>query len=327
MKTETKVQTETKARRTIDVIIPAYKPGKKFSRLLTMLEKQTYPIGKIIVMNTEEKFWNKNGYEGIPNLEVHHIRKEEFDHGGTRHRAVSCSGADVFLCMTDDAVPADNHLIENLMAGFDKRGPEGERPAMVYARQLPDRDCGYAEKYTRHFNYPDESRVKTKADLPELGIKTYFGSNVCCAYDREIYDRQGGFIRHTIFNEDMIFAGHAIQDGYGVVYQADARVIHSHNYGCMQQFHRNFDLAVSQADHPEIFKGVPSEGEGIRLVKRTALYLVKSGHPWLLPALVVKSGFKYLGYLLGKRYRKLPKKMVLWCSMNQNYWKKAENNL
>ena len=38
----------------VDVVIPTYKPGKKFSRLLKMLEKQTYPVGKIIVMNTEE---------------------------------------------------------------------------------------------------------------------------------------------------------------------------------------------------------------------------------------------------------------------------------
>ena len=34
----------------VDVIIPTYKPGKKFSRLLKMLSMQTYPIGKIIVM-------------------------------------------------------------------------------------------------------------------------------------------------------------------------------------------------------------------------------------------------------------------------------------
>ena len=27
----------------VDVVIPTYKPGKKFSRLLKMLEKQTYP--------------------------------------------------------------------------------------------------------------------------------------------------------------------------------------------------------------------------------------------------------------------------------------------
>ena len=91
-----------------------------------------------------------------------------------------------------------------------------------------------------------------------------------------------------------------------------------------QQFHRNFDLGVSQAEHPEIFAGVPSEGEGIRLVKKSLAYLVKTGHIWLIPGLIAQSGFKYAGYFLGKRYRKLPEKMILFCTMNREYWKKQE---
>ena len=133
--------------------------------------------------------------------------------------------------------------------------------------------------------------------------------------------KQGGFIQRTIFNEDMIFAGSAIKAGYSVAYAADAKVIHSHNYTCMQQLHRNFDLGVSQADHPEIFSGVPSEGEGIKSVKNTAKYLCSQGKWYLLPHLVLQSGCKYVGYLLGKNYKKLPRKVVLSLSMNQKYWK------
>lgn len=44
-------------------------------------------------------------------------------------------------------------------------------------------------------------------------------------------------------------------------------MVHSHNYSVKQQFHRNFDLAVSQTAHPEIFEQVSSEAEGMRLVK------------------------------------------------------------
>ena len=51
--------TKKKRLRTVDVIIPTYKPGKKFSRLLRMLELQTYPVRKIIVMNTEKAYWNE----------------------------------------------------------------------------------------------------------------------------------------------------------------------------------------------------------------------------------------------------------------------------
>ena len=314
---------ETGRRLKVDVVIPAYKPGKKFSRLLKMLERQTWPVGKVIVMNTEKSFWNDHGFEGIGNLEVHHLTKEEFDHGDTRNRGMKLSRADIVVFMTDDAVPADEHLIEELVKAFAQRGPEGEAVIMAYARQLPDKDCALAERYTRSFNYPEESCVKTKADLKRLGIKTFFASNVCCAYDREKFWFQGGFIRRTIFNEDMIFAGRAVlQDDYAVAYAAEARVIHSHNYNCRQQFKRNFDLAVSQADHPEIFNGIRSESEGIRLVKSTARFLIRQKKPWLVPGLVVKSGFQYLGYRAGKCYRLLPGWMILKCTMNREYWKK-----
>ena len=307
----------------VDVVIPTYKPGKKFSRLLKMLEKQTYPVGKIIVMNTEKAFWNEKGFEGIGNLHVHHLTKAEFDHGATRNRGMRFSRADIVVFMTDDAVPADEFLIEKLVGAFEQRGPEGEAVIMAYARQLPDKDCPLAERYTRSFNYPEKSCLKTKADLKRLGIKTFFASNVCCAYDREKFWFQGGFIQNAIFNEDMIFAGKAVmEDDYAIAYVADAKVIHSHNLSPMEQFHRNFDLAVSQADHPEIFAGLPSEGEGIRLVKKTAGWLCKTGKPWLVPSLVLHSGMKYLGYRMGKRYQKLPEGMVKKCTMNRAYWEK-----
>jgi rhamnosyltransferase len=97
-------------------------------------------------------------------------------------------------------------------------------------------------------------------------------------------------------------------------------VIHSHNYNCTQQFKRNFDLAVSQADHPEVFGGIRSESEGIRLVKQTAHYLSEQHKPWLIPGMFVKSGFKYMGYRMGKAYHMLPQWLVMKCTMNREYW-------
>ena len=90
----------------------------------------------------------------------------------------------------------------------------------------------------------------------------------------------------------------------------------------MQQYRRNFDLAVSQADHPEVFERVPSESEGIRLVIQSAKLLCKKGKVYLLPKLVLQSGFKYLGYRKGKQYKKLSREKILKCTMNKSYWKR-----
>ena len=71
----------------------------------------------------------------------------------------------------------------------------------------------------------------------------------------------------------MIFAAGAVKAGYGIAYVPEAKVYHSHHYTNMEQLRRNFDLGVSQADHPEVFAGVPSESEGIKLVKQTIAHL------------------------------------------------------
>lgn len=305
---------------TVAVLIPTYRPDKKFSRLLQMLQRQTYPVKQIIIMNTEQSLWNEGGYAGIAGMEVHHVSKEQFDHGGTRRKGMNYVHADICVCMTQDAVPADEQLIGQLVAALELKR---EDPiAVAYARQLPEKDCRLIERYTRSFNYPEQSMVKTKDDIPSLGIKTYFCSNVCAAYNMTIYDRMDGFVQRAIFNEDMLYAAEVIDAGYGVAYASKARVIHSHNYGCIQQMKRNFDLAVSQAEHPEVFGGLRSEGEGIRLVKQTASYLIQQKKWYLLPELVIKSGFKYLGYRLGKQYARLPMGMIRKLTMNQTYWEK-----
>lgn len=303
--------------KTVDVIIPAYHPGKEFATLIKRLEKQSVPIHRIIVMNTEESMWNKEWEKLSDVMEIHHLAKSEFDHGGTRAQAAELSDADVMIFMTQDAMPADRELLAELLKALE----QDENIAAAYARQLPNAECSFVERYTRAFNYPDRSVVKTKKDMDQYGIKTFFCSNVCAAYKKDIYQKQGGFVRRTIFNEDMIYAGGLIQKGYRIAYAAEARVIHSHNYNCMQQFHRNFDLGVSQAEHPEIFEGVPSEGEGMRLVKKTLAYLIHSGRVWLIPGFVLQCAGKYVGYLAGKKFRKLPKKFILWCTMSPNYWK------
>lgn len=305
----------------VAVLVPTYRPDKKFSRLLQMLGRQTYPVKQLIIMNTEKSLWNEGGYEGIPGLEVHHVTKEEFDHGGTRRLGMRYVRADVCICMTQDAVPADEYLVERLVEALSQKLEDPV--AVAYARQLPDKDCRVIERYTRGFNYPDKSFVKTDADLPRLGIKTYFCSNVCAAYNMDIYNRMDGFVPKTIFNEDMLYAADVIDAGYGIAYAAEARVIHSHNYSCTQQLRRNFDLAVSQADHPEVFGGLKSEGEGIRMVKQTARYLRKHKKWYLLPELVMQSGCKYTGYLLGKHYKKLPGHLIRRLTMNQTYWNHA----
>ena len=366
------IMPDMKEIKSFDIIIPTYKPGEKFLRLFDMLQRQHLPYNKLILINTEHELMSEEIRAKVLTDErtvLKDISADEFDHAATRAMAVRLSSSDAFICMTDDAVPADEFLTEKLIAGLNQvasgnlrddnscwaankraaetcvnlnenadgarqnqadiaankgvgdpmRTEENVQVAMCYARQLAAPDADESEKYVRVFNYPEKSFVKTAADLTRLGIKTYFASDVCCAYNREIFESLGGFIDNAIFNEDMIYAAAAIKAGYGIRYEAEALVVHSHNYTAMQQLHRNFDLGLSQRQHPEVFEGLSSEGEGFKLVTATIRHLLSSGHAPDIPVFIWRTGFRYIGYRAGKRYDRLPKGLVRSLAMNKRY--------
>ena len=298
-----------------DLIIPTYKPGDKFRESLQRLSKQSRRPDRIIVINTEEDFFPKDLIGLYDNVEIHHIKKEDFDHGKTRDYGASLSEADILMFMTDDAVSKDRFLIENLLKPF-----ENPEVSAAYGRQIADPKKNYIEYYTRLFNYPRESRLKTKADLPTLGIKTFFCSNACSAYRKKDYDALGGFLHKTIFNEDMIMASKMIEADKAIAYAADAVVWHWHDYKALDQLHRNFDLAVSQTDYGGLFLEVKSESEGVKMVLHTLRHLVSKGKLWLIPKYILDSGCKFIGYKLGRNYQSLPRWLVRKLTMNLTYW-------
>lgn len=305
--------------KSVDIIIPTYRPDESVVYLMKKLLKQTYPIHEIHIIDTETGIFPKELKNLSDKIRISKIKPEQFDHGGTRHEGAMQSHADIIVYMTQDAMPVNEYLIEELVKAFDN-----EKIAAAYARQLPNSKCNVIERYTRAFNYPEQSRIKSLEDLETLGIKTYFCSDVCAAYRKSVYESLGGFEEKTIFNEDMIMAAKIIQSGGSVKYVAEAKVIHSHNYNCKQQFQRNFDLAVSQVEHPEVFQNIKSESEGMRLVKNTMTYLIKIKKPWLIIKLILQSGFKYTGYCLGRKYTQLPMWLIKKCTMNQRYWEKID---
>lgn len=300
----------------VDAVIPAYKPGRDLRELVEKLLDQTVRLGRIIIINTDRGFFDEKEYLIAPAVEVVHITRHEFDHAGTRDMGLRMSDADYVLFMTMDAIPKDNYLVEKLLSGFRR----ADNIAVSYARQLPKKDCNRIEQITREFNYPAQSRVQTSDDIKELGIKAYFCSDVCAMYNTSIYRSLGGFKAPAIFNEDMVYAAGALDAGYAVSYCADALVYHSHNYTGRQYYRRNFDLGVSQADHPEIFERFNVKGTGMQLVRKSMAQICRRGTPADIIRLVYYSGMKYLGFRKGKNYHKLSLKSCLKHTSDKEYW-------
>lgn len=307
----------------VDVIIPVYRPDAEFGEVVRKLEAQDTRPQKIIIMNTVDN--DPAGVydltEGCESVEIHNITKEEFDHGKTRNEAASYSDAPYLVFMTMDAVPADGHLISELIKPLSD-----EKTAVSYARQLPKEDCSVLERINRNFNYPEEDAKKSIEDIKTLGVKTFFCSNACACYKREVFDSLGGFVNETLFNEDMIYASKAVRSGYCIYYASNARVFHSHNYTLAGQYHRNFDLGVSQAEHPEVFEGISSENEGMKLVRSSIRALAEQKKLYLVPEFLLFCAARYTGFKRGRKYEKMSEKAVLKATTDPGYFLKKWQN-
>jgi rhamnosyltransferase len=296
----------------VSVIIPTLNAGPRLRTVVDALMGQSAPPAEIIVVDSS----SDDGTAGLAReigCRVISIDRKDFNHGTTRNLAEAAAVGDVLIFMTQDAEPADDRLIENLVLPLTE-----PLVAAAFARQITDERAGPVERFARGFNYPAESRIKCRDDLEELGIKTFFFSNVCSAIKKDVFNFMGGF-PGTIMNEDMSFACKAIMGGYKIAYQADARVVHQHDYTPMEQLRRYFDIGVSLVENDIIGLAEPG-GEGARFIKEGFSSLFSPSRPLVSVRFLADAAFRYAGFFLGMRYRSMPASMVGRLSMHRFYF-------
>ncbi len=247
------------------------------------------------------------------------IPRSAFDHGGTRNLGARKARGEILVFMTQDAIPVDEYWLQNLVFPI----ASGEVVA-TFARQIPREEAGPLERFARGFNYAAKSRVKKLADVRELGYKAFFFSNVCSAVRADVFWEVGGFPEGVILNEDVLLCAKLLRAGYEVKYEAEARVCHSHNYGLLQQFKRNFDIGTSVAQAGSALEGARTGGEGLRFVVGQAKYVLRVGTPLSLFRVFGEATVKLVAFSLGKRERYIPCLVKRHLSMHSFFWKRSK---
>ena len=304
----------------IGLIVPTLNPGSAWAEWLDAFAQQTLKPAHCLVVDSDSSDASV-GQAVAYGFEVLSIKRHEFNHGGTRQRAVDyLSDIDVVILMTQDAILAEPNALESLVRVF-----EDPSVSAAYGRQLPHKNAQPLGAHARLFNYPAASSQKTRESIPELGLKTCFISNSFAAYRVKDLLAVGGFPDNVILGEDAYVAGRLILAGKKIAYVAEACVFHSHDYSIMEEFRRYFDTGVFHAQQPWIaanFGG--AAGEGKRFVISEWQYLIKHA-PFLIPSALARTAMKLLGYRLGCAYARLPKAWPPALSMHKGYWKPPQN--
>ena len=298
----------------VSIIIPTLNASTFLPGLLAKLDQQTIKEKEVIIIDSSS---TDNTVEIARTLGARTIiiPRNEFNHGSTRNLGAREAEGDILVYMTQDAIPENEYLLEKLIAPIMNSSASAS-----YSRQLAAADAAPSERFARIFNYTDRPLIKSKEDLPELGIKTFFFTNVCSAIMKKVFFEEGCFPENVIMNEDIIFSAKLILNGHRIAYVPDARVIHSHNYSLKDQFKRYFDIGVAFNRQRWFLELANAEGEGFSYIKNHISYLWKEKQIHWIPFVFAETAAKYAGYRLGLSENILPLKIKKLLSMHRFFW-------
>lgn len=293
----------------VSLVIPTYQCDELLEPLLDALNSQATKPREIIVVNTVTGESDDLSIQH-DNCKVATIPKEDFTHGRARNQGSQLASGDILVFMTQDCLPADDEFLTNLTQ------PIREGVAVAsYARQMPDQTTPPPEAFTRYHNYPEQSRIRTKADIAVVGIRAMFFSNAASAVRKDILEEMEGFDETVVMNEDMLLCAKMLQAGHAVAYQANARVIHWHDYTLAQQFKRYFSIGVFSRQACDHLCGAKWTGAGWSFAKSQLGYLARNGHGKWIPRTIAELAAKFIGVRLGRHSHMLPRRLRQRLSM------------
>ena len=116
----------------VAIIVPTLNAGEKWGEWLDMALNQGISKENILVIDSSSSD-NTAKSASDRGVKVINIRREEFNHGGTRQLAItSIQNADILVYLTQDAILRDKDSISKLIEIFNNK-----TVGAAYGRQLP----------------------------------------------------------------------------------------------------------------------------------------------------------------------------------------------
>lgn len=300
----------------ITIICPIYNGAgyvEELNNSLLMQEVKDIDV-QVKYILTESKDNSEEILKTI-NADYDVIKVEDFSHSYSREQAIYNSDGDIIVLITQDIVIKSTMWLYNLVKDII----DGKCEASFSKQIAKDTSI---EKYTRMNNYPDMSRIASKDNLKELGIKAYFYSDASSAIKRDIFVKLKGYdSKRLLTNEDMYIAYKLINSGYRIKYCSDSEIIHSHNYTYKALLKRYFDQGVFLKQHECIYNSGASDS-AVALLKFVVINILKDKNIKALFQVIPNFAVRFIGNKLGQRYEKLPMKKILKYTSNRNYWVK-----
>lgn len=227
---------------TVSVLLPTKNGDRYLAEVIENIRRQRgdFTLHEIIAVDSGSRDHTLQILRRL-GVTVIQIPPHEFGHGKTRNLLASHATGEFLVFLTQDATPANEHWLENLIA------PLREDPliAGAYSRHLPRPNC-HPMEWHRIIEYElhgrPESRVHGTINNPDYAHNPdfyHFFANTSSVLRRSVWERIP--FPEVDFAEDQGWAERVLSAGYKTAYTADSMVFHSHSYGPWANFCRHFE--------------------------------------------------------------------------------------
>jgi rhamnosyltransferase len=219
----------------ISIILRTYNEEKFIGRLFEVLNSQknstNYEFEVIVIDSSTDETPNiARRY----NAQVIVLPQSEFNWAYALNLGIKNSTGDLILIMSAHAIPVDNTWLDLMTSPFSD-----EKTAGVYCRQIPWPDAPWNEVYRLNKTFQDQSQRFDRSTSCEY---MHF-SNAASCIRRSIWEKHNFEILPA--SEDMEWAHWAINNNYNIIYQANARVYHSHNESARYTAKKGIEIEIN----------------------------------------------------------------------------------
>ena len=225
---------------------------------------------------------------------VHHIKREEFNHGATRNLGISLARGEYVVLTVQDAVPLDERWLATMVENLER----DERVAGVYSRQIPREESSVLTRalindlatasLERREQFVESPENYSKMP-PRKRRRLAVFDDVSSCLRRSVWEEVP--YEKTDFGEDIRWGKRVVEAGYKIVYEPRSAVFHSHERGAMYDLRRYY---MDQRVLLELFELelVPNIAVLLLAILRSTVHLYRllrqdsgltdRGTPWLV---------------------------------------------
>jgi rhamnosyltransferase len=230
------------SRRVVSVVIPVMNGGERLAQVLAAVREQMIDAEVEIVVSDSGSTDGSADRAREYGARVIEIKRSEFSHGSTRNLLVGEARGSYVALLTQDAEPADAHWLEHLLGAFSLAADVG----LVYGPYVARAGASPSVRLEleRWFGSlrPGVERLEVEErTLPAVALmgRRGFFSDANACISRAAWEQVP--FRDIPYAEDRALALDMLRAGFAKVYQPNAAVLHSHEYGMRQRFRRAFD--------------------------------------------------------------------------------------